>query len=130
VSGDYDWTRPIATYLWNGCADEVIPYGPAADAYADLPSPKVFVTDPEGTHATVPAFPPGTVDAFLDRFVAGDTSATTLAPFLAAASDPFFAYDLGDRIAPKVAEAGCGSVPPPPAAGVTPGVVVAPSFPG
>jgi dienelactone hydrolase len=129
VSGDYDWTRPIATYLWNGCADPVIPYGLAADAYADLPSPKVFVTDPVGTHETVPVFPPGTVDAFLDRFVAGDTSATTLAPFLAAASDPYFAYDLGEGTAPKVAEAGCASAPAP-APGVTPGVVAAPSFPG
>jgi dienelactone hydrolase len=131
VSGDYDWTRPIATYLWNGCADPVIPYGRAADAYAVLPAPKAFVTDPVGTHETVPVFPPGTVDAFLDRFVAGDTSAPTLAPFLAAASDPYFAYDLGARTAPKVAEAGCASPPAPmPAPEVTSGVVVAPSFPG
>ena len=111
VTGVYDWTRPIATYLWNGCLDLVTPYDPAASAFAQLGPPKAFVTDPTGTHATPPTFPAGTTDAFLDRFVAGVTSPTTAAPFLAANGDPYFSFDLGDGVGSHPATAGCPASP-------------------
>ena len=57
-------------------------------AYAQLDPPKAFVTDPTGTHDTPPTFPDGTADAFLDRFVAGDTSPATAAPFLGSRQRP------------------------------------------
>ncbi len=131
VTGIYDWSRPIATYFWSGCLDVVTPHDAAAAAYTNLGPPRAFVTDPTGTHATPPAFPPGTADAFLDRFVAGDTSGTTLAPFIAADNDPYFAYDLGGEIAPHDATAGCPTpgAPPGPTPGAVP-VVVTPAFTG
>jgi hypothetical protein len=123
VTGAYDWSRPIATYFWSGCLDVVTPHDAAATAFAQLGPPKAFVTDPTGTHDTPPIFPGGTAEAFLDRYVAGDTSAATAAPFLAAAADPYFAYDLGDSIAPHAATSGCA--PPP-----TAPILLAPSFTG
>lgn len=110
LTGSYDWSRPIAAYFWSGCLDVVTSHDAAASAFAQLGPPKVFVTDPSGTHQTPPTFPTGTVDAFLDRFVAGDVSPATAAPFLAVPGDPYFAYDLGDGIAPKIATAGCEAV--------------------
>ena len=100
LTGVYDWSRPIAAYFWSGCLDIVTPYDLASSAYAQLDPPKAFVTDPTGSHDTPPTFPDGTADAFLDRFVAGDTSPATAAPFLAVDNDPYFAYDLVDAIAP------------------------------
>ena len=107
VTGVYDWSRPIATYFWSGCLDVVTPHDAAASAFAQLGPPKAFVTDPTGTHDTAPVFPDGTPEAFLDRFVAGNTAAVTAAPFLAAGDDPYFAYDLGDSIDPHAATSGC-----------------------
>ncbi len=131
VNGVYDWSRPIAVYFWSGCLDVVTPHDAAAAAYAQLGPPQAFVTDPTGSHATPPTFPSGTSEAFLDRFVAGDTSSATAAPFLAADGDPYFAYDLGDSIAPHVATAGCAaaedtSEAPP----VVVPLVLAPTFTG
>jgi hypothetical protein len=123
VTGAYDWSRPIATYLWSGCLDAVTPHDAAAAAFAQLGPPKAFVTDPTGTHDTPPIFPAGTAEAFLDRYVAGDTSAATAAPFLAAAADLYFAYDLGDSIAPHAATSGCARPPIAP-------IVLAPTFTG
>jgi hypothetical protein len=123
VTGVYDWSRPIATYFWSGCLDVVTPHDAAASAFAHLGPPKVFVTDPTGTHDTAPIFPDGTTEAFLDRFVAGDTSAATAAPFLAANDDPYFAYDLGDSIEPHAATSAC-AVP------ATAPIPLAPSFTG
>jgi hypothetical protein len=125
VTGSYDWSRAIAAYFWSGCLDIVTSHDAAASAFAQLGPPKVFVTDPSGTHQTPPTFPTGTVDAFLDRFVAGDTSPATAAPFLTAASDPYFAYDLGDAIAPKVGTAGCAA-----ATTATAPVALSPAFTG
>ncbi|MFI5046281.1 MAG: hypothetical protein ACHQIG_04385 [Acidimicrobiia bacterium] len=129
MTGIYDWSRPIATYFWSGCLDIVTAYDSAASAYAQLGSPKAFVTDPNGSHDTPPAFPDGTADAFLDRYVAGDTSPATVAPFLAADSDPYFAYDLGDSIPAHPPTAGCApreTVPVPEPVAVPP----APKFTG
>ena len=123
LSGVYDWSRPIATYFWSGCLDVVTGHAAAASAFAQLGPPKAFITDPTGTHGTAPVFPDGTSDAFLDRFVAGDTSAATAAPFLAADDDPYFAYDLGDAIAPHAATLSC-------AAPAAPSILFAPSFTG
>ena len=106
VTGVYDWSRPIATYFWSGCLDVVTPHDATASAFAQLGPPKAFVTDPTGTHDTAPVFPDGTPEAFLDRFVAGNTAAATAAPFLAAGDDPYFAYDLGDSIDPHAADVG------------------------
>jgi len=113
VTGEYDWSRPIATYFWSGCLDVVTPHDAAASAFAQLGPPKAFVTDPTGTHSTPPTFPAGTTDAFLDRFVAGDISPTTAAPFIAANDDPYFAYDLGDGVASHAATEGCPVLAPP-----------------
>ena len=77
LSGVYDWSRSIATYFWSGCLDVVTGHAAAASAFAQLGPPKAFITDPTGTHGTAPVFPDGTSEAFLDRFVAGDTSAAT-----------------------------------------------------
>ena len=96
---------------------------PRRSAFAQLGPPKAFVTDPTGTHDTAPVFPDGTTEAFLDRFVAGNTAAVTAAPFLAAGDDPYFAYDLGDSIDPHAATSGCA----PPS---TAPIVLAPSFTG
>jgi hypothetical protein len=114
VTGEYDWSRPIATYFWSACLDVVTPHDAAASAFAQLGPPKAFVTNPTGTHSTPPTFPAGTTDAFLDRFVAGDTSPTTAAPFISANDDPYFAYDLGDGVAPHAATAGCAAPTPMP----------------
>ncbi len=132
LAGTYDWSRPIATYFWSGCRDAVTPYGPAWSAFTQLTAPKAFLADPTGTHSTPPVFPPGTVDAFFDRFVAGEAAPATVAPFLAAAGDPNFAYDLGPDIPAKPLAAACPvgatSSPTVPAA-VTP-VLVSPRFTG
>jgi hypothetical protein len=125
LTGDYDWSRPIATYFWSGCLDIVTAHDPASSAYNQLGAPKAFVTDPTGTHATPPTFPPGTTDAFIDRFVAGDVTRATAAPFLAARDDPYFAYDLGADVPVKTATADC-TAPTPPSAPV----VLAPQFTG
>lgn len=137
VTGVYEWSRPIATYFWSGCLDAVTPHAQAASAYAQLGPPKAFVTDPAGTHATTPVFPAGTSDAFLDRFVAGDTSAATAAPFVAAADDPYLDDDLGDSVEPHAATASCappatplGPAPMESAPGGPAPVVLAPSFAG
>jgi dienelactone hydrolase len=127
VTGVYDWSRPIATYFWSGCLDIVTPHAPAASAFAQLGPPKAFVTDPTGSHETPPTFPDGTTDAFLGRFVAGDTSPATAAPFLAANNDPNFSYDLGDSIAPHAAIAGCA---PPETVPETTPIFLAPAFTG
>ena len=129
LTGSYDWTRPIATYFWSGCLDAVTPYVPAWSAFSQLQAPKAFVTDPTGTHSTPPTFPPGTTDAFFDRFVAGDLSPATVAPFSAGADDPSFAYDLGAGIPVKVATARCPAPAEPAPADVAP-VVVPPRFTG
>jgi hypothetical protein len=108
LSGSYDWSRPIATYLWNGCLD-LVPYAPAAGAYGLIGPPKALLTDPNGTHDTTPIFPAGTTDAFMDRFVAGDVSAATAAPFPAARNDTSFAYDLGAPLPAQAATTGCAA---------------------
>ena len=123
LTGVYDWSRPIAAYFWSGCLDVVTAYEPAASAYAQLGAPKAFVTDPSGSHDTPPTFPDGTTDAFLDRYVAGNTSPATAAPFLAANSDPYFAYDLGEPIPAHPATAGCAPAEPT-------AILLAPSFTG
>jgi hypothetical protein len=128
LTGTYDWSRPIATYLWNGCLD-LVPYEPTSAAFAQLGPPKAFVTDPTGTHDTPPTFPPGTTDAFIDRFVAGDVTSATANPFLAAGDDVYFAYDLGVPLLAKTASAGCAAVTPPSTPTIEP-VTVAPRFTG
>jgi hypothetical protein len=125
LTGTYDWSRGIATYFWSGCLDVVTPHDPASAAYAEIGAPKAFVTDPTGTHATPPTFPPGTTDAFIDRFVAGDVTSATAAPFLAAGADPYFEYDLGGDVPAKAAAADCAVATPP----STP-VVSTPQFTG
>ena len=131
LTGVYDWSRSIATYFWSGCLDIVTPYELASSAYAQLGPPKAFVTDPTGSHDTPPTFPDGTTDAFLDRFVAGDTSPPTAAPFLAADNNPYFAYDLGDSIAAHPASAGCAQPETTPVDGPAPeAIVLAPAFTG
>jgi hypothetical protein len=127
LTGVYDWSRPIAVYFWSGCLDVVTPHDLAASAFAQLGPPKAFVTDPTGGHETPPTFPDGTTDAFLDRFVAGDHSAATTAPFLAADNDPYFSYDLGDSIAPHPALTTCAAAETAPP---TPPLLLAPTFTG
>ncbi len=129
LTGTYEWARPIATYFWSGCLDVVTPSDPASSAFTELSAPKVFVTDPVGTHDTPPTFPPGTTDAFLDRYVAGDVSPATVAPFSAAADDAYFAYDLGAGVPAKAATSGCPVTGEPPPPGVT-SVVLSPQFTG
>ena len=131
LTGEYDWSRPIATYFWSGCLDVVTPYELASSAYAQLGPPKAFVTDPAGSHDTPPTFPDGTTDAFLDRFVAGDASPATAAPFLAADDDPYFAYDLGDSIAAHPATVSCALPDTTPVSAPAPNaIVLAPTFTG
>lgn len=94
VEGDYDWSRAISLLMWSACNDVVTPFALARDTYTQAAPPKFFVQDPTGDHSTPVTFPPGTFDAFLDRYIAGDTAPEQLATLVAAAG-PTFAYDLG-----------------------------------
>lgn len=121
LTGEYDWSRPIALYLWSACLDHVTPFAPAYEAFLRASPPKFFAQDPTGGHATLPTFPPGTYDAFLARYVRGDASPTHLDVLLAAGADPHYAFDPGvPGVAPRVVLPPCAPPSPPPPASVTP----------
>jgi dienelactone hydrolase len=96
VDGTYDWSRPVPLYLWAACDDVVTPFDLAYDAFLQASPPKFFFQDLTGAHDTPVVFPPGTHDAFVDRYVAGDPSPALLATLLGAATDPSYAFAVGD----------------------------------
>ena len=96
VDGTYDWSRPIALYLWAACDDIVTPFDAAYDAFLRASPPKFFFQS-VGAHSATVVYPDGTYDAFVDRYVAGDPSPALLATLLAAGDDPSYAYDV-DRV--------------------------------
>lgn len=111
VDGTYDWSRPVPLYLWAACDDVVTPFDLAYDAFLSASPPKFFFQDLTGAHDAPVVFPPGTHDAFVDRYVEDDTSPALLATLVGAASDPSYAFDVGT--ASRLAVPPCHPVPAP-----------------
>lgn len=108
VPGTYDWALPVALYQWGACFDDVTPYEPAYAAFRAANPPKLFMQDATGNHSTPVTFPPGTYEAFFDRYVALDPSPVLVETLVGAGSDPHYAYDLAvPGIDPRVTLPAC-----------------------